>query len=303
MASPEIKWAKARIAHDRGEAGVKDDTCDVRAARASLTPLDLELPAGTVEQSVSSGDLQMRWVHTPQSSPDRRLVYLHGGGYLAGGYHSHRPLVAWLAHEAKAAVLFVDYRLAPEARFPAALDDASTALAYAYSHGPSGADANEDVTVLIGGDSAGGGLTIGTLLRRRDAGEAMPAAAFSLCGMLNLDETSSPFLQSSQRTRDSARLVVAHLKDLQHPHLSVVRADLAGLPPLLLQTGSEDYCKDDSILLAERARQAGVDVTLEVWPEMFHVWQRFAPMVPEALHAVRRVAEFCLAHARPQPAH
>jgi acetyl esterase/lipase len=110
--------------------------------------------------------------------------------------------------------------------------------------------------------------------------------------MLDLDETSSAFLQGSQRTRDSVRLVVSHLKDLSHPHLSVVRADCRGLPRLLLQTGSEDYTRDDSIVMATRLEEAGVPTTLQVWPQMFHVWQRFPPKVPEALMALQRVADF-----------
>ena len=93
-------------------------------------------------------------------------------------------------------------------------------------------------------------------------------------------------------------MVVVQLADLQHPHLSVVRANLSGLPPLLLQAGAEDYCRDDSVVLAKRAKEAGVAVSLEIWPEMFHVWQRFVPKLPEAAQAVRRIGEFCLSHAR-----
>lgn len=296
MASEQVQWAKSHIAQARAQAGVRDDFYDVHAARASLQPLDLELPAGLATQDIEAGQLRMRWLTVPGADPDRRIVYLHGGGYLAGGYHSHGPMLAWLAHEARAAVLYVDYRLAPEARFPAGLDDACQAVDLAFARGPAGTPSAGRPSVFVGGDSAGGGLAIGTLLRRRDAGQPAPAAAFSLCGMLDLDESSSKFLQSSQRTRDSARLVVSHLKDLQHPYLSVVRADLAGLPPLLLQTGSEDYCREDSLVLAERARAAGVDVTLQVWPAMFHVWQRFAPKVPEALQALREVADFLRLH-------
>jgi acetyl esterase/lipase len=212
-------------------------------------------------------------------------------------------MLAWLSHLTQAAVLYVDYRLAPEHRFPAALDDACAALEYAFAHGPTGVGpaplprgGEGQEKVFVGGDSAGGGIAIGTLLRRRDAGLPPPAAAFSLCGMLDLDETSSSYLQSLQRNRDAVRLVVAHLQDLLHPHLSVVRAELTGLPPLLLQTGGADYCKDDSITLAERARAAGVDVELRIWPELFHVWQRFAPEVPEALQALEQVADFCRRH-------
>jgi acetyl esterase/lipase len=146
--------------------------------------------------------------------------------------------------------------------------------------------------VFVGGDSAGGGIAIATLLHRRDSGAAMPVAGFALCGMLDVDETTSKFLQTNQRTRDSVRFIVASLKDLQHPYLNVLRADLVGLPPLLLQTGSDDYCRDDSIEFARRAEQAQVQVTLDIWPEMFHVWQRFAPRVPEALQALKAVAQF-----------
>lgn len=297
MTSSEIQWARERIATDRARAGVSDTVYDVSAARASLTPLELELPAGTREQRCSLDGLGLIWVVAPEADPGTCIVYLHGGGYLAGGYHSHRPLVAWLSHHARAPVLFVDYRLAPEHRFPAALDDACRALDHAWQHGPDGVARRSPSRIVVGGDSAGGGIAIATLLRRRSAGQPLPAACFSLCGMLDLDETTSRFLQSSQRTRDSARLVVHWLRDLHDPCLSVIGADLAGLPPLLLQTGSEDYCREDSVRMAERAREAGVATTLEVCPGMFHVWQRFAPTVPESMEALERVGAFCRTHA------
>jgi epsilon-lactone hydrolase len=292
MASSELRWAKSLIASSRKSAGVSDDLYDVRAARASLRPLDMELPDNLVEIDVFCQFVRMKWVHVSGADGNKRIVYLHGGGYLAGGYHSHRHLVAWLAQVTNASVLFVEYRLAPEARFPAAQEDARMAVEYAYEHGPASAAPRGPLRVFVGGDSAGGGIAIATLLHRRDSGAAMPVAGFALCGMLDVDENSSKFLQSSQRTRDSVRFVVSSLKDLQHPYLNVVRADLVGLPPLLLQTGAEDYCRDDSIEFARRAEEAQVQVTLDIWPEMFHVWQRFAPKVPEALQALKAVAQF-----------
>jgi acetyl esterase/lipase len=238
----------------------------------------------------------MRWVVTPAANPARRIVYFHGGGYLAGGFHSHRPLVAWLSHEARAAVLFVDYRLAPEHRFPAALDDACTALAFAAITGPTGYDNAVPAQLIVGGDSAGGGIAIASQLRMRDMGQPMTRGIFSLCGMLDLDERTSTFLSKSQRTRDSARLVVSWLDELRHPYLSVVNANTWGLPPVFLQTGTDDYCREDSIRFAALAGGAGVSTTLDDWPDMFHVWQRFVPKVPEAAAAVERVGAFCRQH-------
>jgi monoterpene epsilon-lactone hydrolase len=295
MASPELAWAIAKIAADRAAAGVVAERYDVMAARASLTPSDLPLPDGLREIATSAPGVPCTWVVPANALAGRRLVYLHGGGFCAGGYHSHRSIAGWLAHATRAAVLFVSYRLAPEHRFPAALDDATAALHWAQENGPSERAAAS--ALFIAGDSAGAALAIGAMLQARSAGRALPRAAALLCGMLDLDERTSIFLQQTQRTRDMTRQYIAWLADLENPLASPMRADLAGLPPLLVQTGTADYCRDDCERFAARAQAHGVATRVEVWPEMIHVWQRFAPKLPEALRALEQVAGFFEAHA------
>jgi len=288
MASPELAWAKEEIARSRARAGVSADYFDLRAARSSLPASELELPEGTSIAYRLVDGVACYWVCAPGADPDRRIVYLHGGAFLIGGFHSHRSLVAWLSRQSRASVLFVEYRLAPEHRFPAALEDTCVAMLHASEHGPDGAR-RPARSLFIGGDSAGGALALGATLKARREGRPVPDGSFVLCGMLDLDEETSKFLQMTQRSRDGVRQYVARLADLRDPLASPILADLTGLPPLLVQTGTDDYCSDDNIRFAERARSAGVAVSLEIWPEMIHVWHRFAPKLPEAMQALERI--------------
>lgn len=295
MASAELAWAIARIAADRAAAGVVAERYDVMTARTSLPASALPLPDRIRERETDGPGVPCTWVVPPDAIAGRRIVYLHGGGFCAGGYASHRSLAAWLAQAARAALLFVSYRLAPEHRFPAGLDDATAALAWAQENGPDGP--GPAGALFIAGDSAGAALAVGAMLQARAARRPLPRAAALLCGMLDLDERTSTFLQQTQRTRDMTRQYVAWLADLENPLASPMRADLAGLPPLLVQTGSADYCRDDCERFASRAEAHGVATRLEVWPEMIHVWHRFAPKLPEALQALRQVAAFFDGHA------
>lgn len=299
MASPELKWAIDKIAADRAAAGVRADVYDVAAARAANPPTDLPVPEGIRERWFEVEGVRCVWVTPRERDGDRRVVYFHGGGYCAAGYHSHRTLACWLAEHARAAVLFVEYRLAPEHRFPAQIDDGWTAYRHALAHGPDG-PAAQGPAPHVAGDSAGGGLAVAIGLRARETGERMPTSIAALCGMLDFDESTSAFIQSAQRTREMTRSVVSRLSDLRHPWLSPVRADPRGLPPVLLQTGTADYCRDDSERFARVAQAAGVDTTLTIWPDMIHVWQRFAPRLPEATRALEEVAGF-LRRAEIQP--
>ena len=135
------------------------------------------------------------------------------------------------------------------------------------------------------------------MVERRRHGLALPAAAALLCGLLDLDINRSAYLKSSARARDMVRQYVARAADLADPLACTIDAPLAGLPPLLLQTGTDDYCCDDSLRFAARASASGVAVTLRIWPEMIHVWQRFVPLLPEARQALDEVAAFFAARA------
>jgi epsilon-lactone hydrolase len=221
------------------------------------------------------------------------ILYLHGGGYYFCSPRSHRSLVFGLAMRSRAPVFSLDYRLAPEARFPAALDDALAAYRHLLA---SGIPAE---SIVISGDSAGGGLALATLVALRDAGGALPAGAVLFSPWTDLGASGA-----SIRTNDGAdpmfsgpaigRAARLYLGDTPatHPYASPVYADLHGLPPLLIQAGSTEVLLDDSRRVAENARTEGVLVDLQVWPNMPHVWQIFTPFIPEARRALDNAASF-----------
>jgi acetyl esterase/lipase len=221
------------------------------------------------------------------------ILYLHGGGYYFCSPRSHRSLVFGLAMRSHAPAFSLDYRLAPEARFPAALDDALAAYRQLLA---SGIPAE---SIVISGDSAGGGLALATLVALRDAGGALPAGAVLFSPWTDLGASGA-----SIRTNDGAdpmfsgpaigRAARLYLGDTPatHPYASPVYADLHGLPPLLIQAGSTEVLLDDSRRVAENARTEGVSVDLKVWPNMPHVWQIFTPFIPEARRALDEAASF-----------
>jgi dienelactone hydrolase len=197
-------------------------------------------------------------------------------------------------------VLNVAYRLAPEHPHPAAVEDAVAAVRWVYAQGFAPA------RVAIAGDSAGGGLTLATLLALRDAGDALPAAAVCISPWTDLAATGESLrtkasvdpMVTEGPLREMARAYLGG-KDARTPLASPLYADLRGLPPLLVQVGDAELLLDDATRLASRARDAGVDVTLEVWEEMFHVWHAFAEILPEAQRACERIAAWLEPHLAP----
>jgi len=294
MASSQSQIALAMDARNREAAGISPDWLDVAAARASLPDLGLEIPAEIQQVPVDAGGVPAVWISGASNADGPRVVYLHGGGFVAGGLPSHRSLVAWLAHELGGSVLFVDYELAPERKFPSQIEQAYTALVWAASNGPAGGGATG--ALAIAGDSAGAALAVGALLLARANGSVMPRAAALFCGMLDLDPATSAFAGS---TRRMIEMIGAYLPDgtsVADPLASPLRADLKDLPKMLLQTGTADGCRADSETFTQRLRDAGGHATLSVWQEMFHVWQRFAPLLPEAHQALVEAAAFLRAN-------
>jgi monoterpene epsilon-lactone hydrolase len=244
-------------------------------------------------ETVDAGGVPAEWVIPDDAEPGRAIVYFHGGGYATGDARSFRGLCSHLARAARARVLSVDYRLAPEHRFPAAVDDAVAAYRFAVSAG------HAPDRIALGGDSSGGGLGLGTLVALREAGDPLPGAALCLCPWTDLTLSGA-----SLRTRaDEDPLVDPKILELmadaymgsadrRSPTASPLFADLSGLPPMLVQVGSTEILLDDATRLAERAEAAGVDVTLEVWDDMIHVWHSFADLLPEARQAIERIGAF-----------
>lgn len=253
----------------------------------------LRAPADFRAEPVGLGGVAAEWVAPAGPRPERVVLYFHGGGYASGSLATHRALVVRLAQATPARVLHVDYRLAPEHPFPAALEDARAVYSALLASG------GEPATLAVGGDSAGGGLALALLTAARDAGQPLPAAWFGLSPWTDLGHGGDSIVLRAAEdplfTRDSLEHMAAlyaggHPRN--HPGLSPLFAELAGLPPALLQVGTAEILLDDSTRLAARLEAAGVEVELEVWEGMFHGWQLLASMLPEGQEAIAKLAAF-----------
>lgn len=253
------------------------------------------LPEGLKVEPVSHPDFKGEWVKANGTRNDAAMLYLHGGAYVFCSPRSHRHLVAALSEATEAVAFALDYRLAPENPFPAAVADSVAAYRWLLDQGfaPN--------RITIAGDSAGGGLTIATMLKLREAGLPMPAAGVCLSPWVDLTLAGASYTANAEAitTRDRlAGYVELYLldgkeaTDVRHPLVSPVFADLTGLPPLLIQVGAAEPFYDDSISLDATAKASGVESTLEVWPEMIHVWHYFHPMLTEGRQAIARIGEF-----------
>jgi phosphinothricin tripeptide acetyl hydrolase len=225
------------------------------------------------------------------------VLYLHGGGYVIGSPPSHRHLAAAIAGAAAANALLLDYRLAPEHPYPAAVEDATAAYRWLLARGIAPG------SVVIAGDSAGGGLTVATLLALREARVPLPAAGVCISPWVDLTCSGGSYVTKAAADPIVGRAGVEQMARAylgstapREPLASPLFADLRGLPPLLIHVGSEEVLLDDSVQLAERARAAGVDTTLEVYERMIHVWHWFLPMLDEAQTAVEAIGRFARRH-------
>jgi epsilon-lactone hydrolase len=258
-----------------------------RAERVFPTPPDV------VVEPVSAPARAAEWLRPTGARLDAAVLYLHGGGYVIGSPRSHRHLAAAIAQAASTAALVPDYRLAPEHPFPAALDDAVAAYQWLLARGLAPA------RIVVAGDSAGGGLTIATLVALRERGLPRPAAGVCISPWVDLTCSGATYATKAAVdpivTRESVSMMAeayAAGGDPKAPLLSPLYADLRGLPPLLVQVGGDEVLLDDARGLAEHARAAGVDVTLEEWPAMIHVWHWFLPMLAEAERAIGAIGDF-----------
>lgn len=237
------------------------------------------------------------WVLTPQASAERVILYFHGGGYNSGSLNSHRSLVANIAQAAKARLLNVDYRMAPEHPFPAAVEDATASYRWLLENQVS------PQSIIVAGDSAGGGLALALLVKLRDAALPLPAAAVCLSPWTDLacsgpswkENVKKDLLLEPRSILASAQLYLGGA-DPRTPLASPLYADLHHLPPILIQVGSDEMILSDAKGFTERARAAGVDVTLEVWQGMQHVWQLAVNILPESRQAIEKIGQFIVGH-------
>jgi epsilon-lactone hydrolase len=253
-------------------------------------------PKAFAVTSVDTGGVKAEVVSWEGS--ERDILYLHGGGYVLGSPLLFRDLTWRLAKSARARVWCIDYRLAPEHPYPAALEDAVTVYRWLLAGGAAAR------RIVIMGDSAGGGLALATLLKLRDEGIALPAAAAALSPWTDLALTGAsqrknldgdPIFQSEEFAIFAGCYLAG--ADPRTPYASPLFGDLAGLPPILIQVGSDEVLLDDSVRIAEKLRRAGTQAELEVWPRMPHSWHLYARIVPEGRYAIRRIAAFVRAKA------
>ena len=263
-----------------------------RAEKVFPTPPDVKVERVNVPAAPAE------WLRPPSAVPGRVVLYLHGGGYVIGSPRSHRHLAAAIAGAAEASALLLDYRLAPEHPFPAAVEDATAAYRWLLDQ----AIAPEHI--VIAGDSAGGGLTVATLLALREARVPLPAGGVCISPWVDLTCSGA-----SYATKAAADPIVrrAGVEEMARAYLgatpprtplaSPLFADLRGVPPLLIHVGSDEVLLDDAVQLAERAKAAGVDATLEIYDRMIHVWHWFLPMLDEAQTAVNAIGRFVRSRA------
>jgi epsilon-lactone hydrolase len=247
---------------------------------------------GLVRTRVQQGEVRGEWLAPPAAGQSHNvLLYLHGGAYVACSPDSHVPITTSLARRLRQRVFSLDYRLAPEHPFPAALDDATAAYRWLLSQGI------EPHSITVGGDSAGGGLALALLLRLRRIGLPLPARALLIAPWVDLTgkgsyrNVKSCAMFTGQEAATFAGLYLNGVAP-ETEECSPIFADLRGLPPLLIQVSSTEMLLDEAERLHEKASAAGVDARLSVYPGLPHVWHMFAGTVPEAGMALREAAEF-----------
>ena len=275
----------------------RDPTAEVGRMRGAMEKVSEHVARDVKCEAVSAGGVPAEWIVPPNAAADRVILYLHGGGYVMGSINTHRAMIARIARAAQARALALDYRLAPEHPFPAAVDDATAAYRWLLGQG------YKPGKTVISGDSAGGGLTLATLIALRDAGTAMPAAAVPISPWADLEGTGAS-IQTRAATDpmvDQASLhrmakLYAGDHNMKNPLISPIHADYKGLPPMLIHVGDAEILLDDSARVTDRAKAAGGNVELEAWPEMFHVWHVFAKILPEGQQAIDRIGSYVLAH-------
>lgn len=246
---------------------------------------------------MNAGGVTAEWVTAESASDSRVVLYLHGGGYIIGSPRTHRPLMAELSQASKGRVLGLDYRLAPEHPFPAPVEDSVASYRWLLNEG------YDPARIAVAGDSAGGGLTVAMMVQARYLGLPMPGAAVCISPWVDMEG-----LGESMETRAEAdpmvgkeNLMISAKTYLggsnpRAPLAAPLYADLRGLPPMLIQVGDAEVLLDDSTRLAGIAREAGVEVEMDVWDDMIHVWHLFAPILPEGKQAISQAGEFIKKH-------
>ncbi len=281
-------WLAAQSRSVEGIRQVMDDFIGV-----------LPLPDGVTVEPVDCDGVSAEWVDAPISISARVVLYIHGGCFISGSPGVVRECCARLAIAAESRVLSIDYRLAPEHPFPAALDDATTCYRWLLDSG------YQPDNIVIVGESAGGGLTFSTLLKCRELSLPMPAGGVPISPWVDMEVQFGDSLSRNEGIDmapvEPLRIGAAAYavdEDRCHPLLSPLYADLSGLPPLLIQVGTSEVLLDEGVEIAKRAHAAGCDVTLEEWEDMIHVWHWYAVAYPEAQQAIDAMGRWIIEHTQ-----
>lgn len=267
------------------------DVMELRAIMAEMPPA--KVPERIAVEQIALGGVATEKLSAAGASNSHAILYIHGGGFVGGSPATHRPLTWRLAEQTGVAVYAIDYRLAPEHPFPAGLDDCVTAYRALLDQGLSPS------AIAVGGDSAGGNLTLALALKLKQLGLPEPAALVCLSPATDFAE-AAPSHASNIRAdamfdpRTFATVLPAYCpgQDGSDPLISPRRGDVAGLPPTLFQASQAEMLRDDAVLMAEKMRAAGVAVEIELWPKTAHVWQVMADMLPEGRAAIAKIAAF-----------
>jgi monoterpene epsilon-lactone hydrolase len=303
MSSPESLQIRSYLLALKAAQGAPAPLAEQRASFEKLVENyvghPLPLPEGTRIESVDVDGIPAAWISPAGADQERVVLYFHGGAYTLGSLTSHRELVARLSAAAGVRSLQIDYRLAPEHVFPAALDDALTTYRWLLAHG------TKPEHIVLAGDSAGGGLSLALLQVVRDQHLPMPAGAVLLSPWTDLVGTVE-----SRTTRDAVDPVFsgsainflanfyAGTEEKHNPLLSPIYADLHGFPPLLIEVGNDEVLLDDALHLAEHARAAHVSVELTVWEDMWHLFQLYASVLPEGQQSLENMGNFIRSQTR-----
>ena len=286
---------KSEIEVFRALIGGRPRPADIAGMRIRSDAMGLDNPIApdvVIEPIVING-INAEWTTTPNANHERALLYFHGGGYVTGSLDSHRHAVAEMGRAASLRTLAVQYRLAPENPFPAAVEDGLAAYRYLIETGfkPS--------NLAIAGDSAGGGLAVATLMAIRRAGLQQPSCCWAISPWVDMEANSGSI--GTKAAEDP--IVHKQLVDLmassylnganpRDPLAAPIYGDLAGLPPMLIQVGAAEVLLDDSVRLASVAGAAHVPVTLEIWPDMVHIWPIFYRHLTAGRRAITRGGNF-----------
>jgi epsilon-lactone hydrolase len=287
---PEIKIIRELMASRPRATEISQMRADSDARGAELAK---KANRQVKAEKVSANGVDAEWLTTPDVSADKAILYLHGGGYVIGSIESHRHFAAEAGRQAGARTLIINYRMAPEHPFPAAVDDTVAAYRYLLDSGIAAKN------ICIAGDSAGGGLVVGALLAIKDAKLPLPGCGWCISPWVDMEALGQSFTDRAATDPQVQKATIQFMAqtylngaDPRHPYAAPIYGDLRGLPPLMIQVGSIETLLDDSLQLARKCALDDVPATLEVWPEMVHIWHIWFPMLTAGQRALESGGAF-----------